>query len=80
VIQPPSVGPMAGALTMAMLQTAKAEARFSAGNVSTRIACSTGASPPPPVPCSTRKKMSHPRLGARPQSRELAVKSATESM
>ena len=40
-------------------------ARLAAGKVSTRIACSTGASPPPAMPCSTRKQISQLRLGAR---------------
>src|ERR1700690_4283406 len=45
VIHPPSGGPIAGAVTIAMLYSAKAAARLSAGNVSTRMACSTGANP-----------------------------------
>src|SRR5216684_2362495 len=54
--------------------------RFCGGNVSTRMACSTGARPPPPTPCKTRKKMSKPSEGASPHSRELNVKRTTHSM
>src|SRR5437667_5591634 len=77
VIQPPNGGPIAGAVTIAMLYKAKAEPSFDLGNVSTRIACSTGARPPPPTPCSTRKKINIPRLGAMPHRNEVAVNSAT---
>src|SRR6185295_18785591 len=63
VIHPPSGGPTAGAVTIAMLYRAKAAGRFAAGKVSTRMACSTGASPPPPMPCNMRKKIRRPRLG-----------------
>ena len=64
----------------AKADAAKAAGRFSAGNVSTKIACSTGASPPPPMPCSTRKKINRPSDDASPHSRELTVKSATQTM
>ncbi len=71
---------MTGAVTIAMLYSANAAARFAGGNVSTRMACSTGAKPPPPMPCSTRKKISQLSDGARPQSRDVTVKSATQTM
>jgi hypothetical protein len=80
VIHPPSGCPITGAVTIAMLYKTNAAGRFLAGNVSTRTACSTGASPPPPIPCSTRKKMSRPCENANPQSSELAVKSTTQIM
>ena len=79
-MKPPSVGPMAGASTTAMPYTANAMPRLRGSKVSARIACSLGARPPPPRPCSTRKKMSSPRLGATPQRNELMVKSATQIM
>jgi hypothetical protein len=51
--------------------------RLAGEKVSARIDCSVGASPPPPTPCRTRKKMSAPRFGATPQRNELMVKRAT---
>src|SRR3984893_12059320 len=80
VTQPPRVGPMAGASTTARPYTAKAMPRLAGGNVSARMACSLGCSPPPPAPCSTRKKISDPNEGARPQRHELIVNSATHDM
>ena len=80
VIQPPSVGPMAGATTTAMPYMAKACPRFSMGNESARIACSDGCNPPPPAPCRTRAKIKIGKLGAIPHKKELAVKSKTQSM
>src|SRR5271154_154208 len=53
---------------------ANARPRCCGGNVSARIACAIGCSPPPPAPCSTRKKRRNPRLGAIPQRKELTVK------
>lgn len=78
VSHPPSGGPITGVVTMAMLYSANAAARLAAGNVSTRIACSTGASPPPPTPCITRNKISQPRLGANPHSSEPMVNKTTQ--
>ena len=48
--------------------------------MSTRMACSTGARPPPPIPCRTRAMSMMPRLGAMPQKNEVMVKSATQAM
>src|SRR5580704_2442431 len=53
---------------------ANAKPRWCGGKVSARIACAIGCSPPPPAPWSTRKRRRKPRLGAKPQSRELTVK------
>src|SRR5215831_9309540 len=63
-----------------MPYSAKASPRFSGGNVSARIACAIGCSPPPPRPCSTRNRRSNPRLGAIPHSNELNVKKAIHAM
>ena len=49
-------------------QNAIALPRSSGGNSSSRTACESGCSPPPVVPWSTRKKISAPKLGARPHS------------
>jgi len=63
-----------------MPYTAKAIPRLAGGNVSARIDCSLGPSPPPPSPWMTRKKISHPSDGARPHRNELSVKRATHIM
>src|SRR5437899_4165592 len=44
------------------------------------MACAIGCSPPPPAPCSTRKKRRSPRLGAIPQSKKLTVKIPKQDM
>src|ERR1700739_1180871 len=80
VIQPPRVGPIAGAVTTAMPYTAKAMPRFAGAKVSARIACSLGCNPPPPAPCRTRQIISVARLGANPHRKELSVKRATQLM
>ena len=80
MIQPPSVGPITGATTTPMPYTAMAMPCFSRGKLSTRIACEIGCSAPPPTPCSTRKKISEPSVGARPHKAELTVKIATQIM
>src|SRR5580700_8326964 len=80
VIHPPRVGPRAGAQTIAMLQSPKAAARLAGGKASTSMDCSEGASPPPAIPCSTRKKMRVSRFGAIPQRKEAHVKRATQVM
>src|SRR5580692_6385406 len=59
---------------------ANAKPRCCGGNVSAKIACAIGCSPPPPAPCSTRKKRRNPRLGAIPQSKELTVKILKHAM
>ncbi len=71
---------MTGATTTAMAYTENAWPRFSGANVSAKIACSVGASPPPPRPCRTRKKTSTGRLGARPHISELTPNSTTHVM
>jgi len=80
VIQPPRVGPIAGATTTAIPYSAKAWPRLLTGNVSARMACSLGASPPPPTPCRTRKKTSSGSDGAKPHKTEQAVNITTQVM
>src|SRR5580658_3563811 len=63
-----------------MPYSANAKPRCCGGKVSARIACAIGCRPPPPAPCSTRKKSSSPRLGANPHSKELTVKIARQPM
>ena len=50
------------------------------GKVSINMAWDMGCSPPPPMPCTTRKKISSARLVAVPQSRELTVNRITEAI
>src|SRR5258708_25872486 len=80
VIHPPNHGPMVGATTTASPYTANAMPRFSSENVSFRIACWLGCSPPPPTPCRIRKITSTPRLGANPHKNELTHNNATHDM
>ena len=80
VIQPPSVGPIAGASTTAMPYTANAMPRLRGSKVSARIACSLGCRPPPPAPCNTRQIINVARFGASPQRNELIVNNATQDM
>src|SRR5882757_1566091 len=65
---------MEGATTAVTPYNENASPRFSGGNVSARIACAIGCSPPPPAPCTTRANSSHPRLHATPHSSEVTVK------
>ena len=51
VSQPPSAGPIIGAITTPSPNTAIAAALFSFGNISKMIACDIGIIPPPPIPC-----------------------------
>jgi hypothetical protein len=48
------------------------------GNASSSTACDSGCSAPPVAPCTTRKKISEPRVGARPHRKEALVKPTTE--
>jgi hypothetical protein len=80
VIQPPSVGPMAGATTTAMPYMEKAIPRLETGKVSARMACSEGCRPPPPHPCKMRATISIGRLVESPQNSEQMVNSATQVM
>ena len=69
---------MTGATTTPMPKIAMAMPCFSRGKLSTRMACETGCSAPPPSPCRTRKKISTPSEGAMPHKKELNVNSATQ--
>src|SRR5271156_6057175 len=80
VIQPPKVGPIAGAQTAVMPYKENARPRFSGGKVSARNDWTKGCKPPPPAPCKMRKKNIRPRLGAIPKSRELMVKMVRQVM
>src|ERR1700737_1004139 len=44
------------------------------------MAWAIGCSPPPPAPCRTRKSRRSPKLGAKPQSKELTVKIPKQPM
>ncbi len=54
--------------------------RFSGGASSFRIAWALGCRPPPVRPWIARNRISPPRLGARPQSSELALKPMMQAM
>ena len=71
---------MAGASTTAMPYMAKPMPCLSGGKVSARMACSLGPKPPPPAPCSTRKKISMGSVVESPQNSELMVNSSTQLM
>ncbi len=51
-----------------------ARPRRAGEKLSRRIACAMGWSAPPPTPCSTRAKISTPRLVAAPHAAEASVK------
>ena len=80
VIHPPNAGPIAGATTTATPYRANAPPRLAGSKVSVRIACSLGASPPPPIPWQTRLISRTSRLGAIPQKKLLIVNRATHPM
>ena len=70
VIQPPIVGPIAGANTTARPYIANAWPRRSGGKASARKACEVGCSPPPAMPCRPRATISSDKVGASPQNSE----------
>ena len=71
--RPPSVGPTAAATEPSAPQMPMAAPRWRAGNAVNRMASEMGAMAAPPTACPTRKAMSQPMLGARPQSNENTV-------
>src|ERR1700721_2266609 len=77
-MQPPSVGPMAGAQMVVMPYNEKASPRFSGAKLTPRMDCAIGCKPPPNAPCMTRNKSRKPRLGAIPQRKELTVKNVMQ--
>ena len=68
-----------GPSTAPMAKMAMARPRSSGGKASTRMAWDMGWSPPPPIPWMMRKKISMPRLVARPHIMEAAVKTTTDN-
>ena len=48
--------------------------------ISASIACSLGAKPPPPIPCSTLNSRRNSREGAMPHRKLLTVNKATHIM
>ncbi len=73
---PPRTGPSAGANVVGTVRMAAARMRSAGGKARSSIAMPTGASMPPPAPCSTRNATSSARLEARPHSAEAVVKIA----
>ncbi len=78
MIHPPNVGPRAGATSAVTPYSANAAPRSRGGKESAMIACDIGCRPPPPAPWSTLATSRIGKLGASPQSIELAVKSAMQ--
>ena len=74
------VGPMIGATTTTRPKAANACPRLAGGKLSVIIDCSTGASPPPPIPWKIRATISIPRFGDSAHISEAAVKSVIEIM
>src|ERR1035441_10426159 len=69
-----------GATTMPRPQKPIAWPRFSGGKASNKIACESGCSPPPQAPCTIRKKIRKPSVGAKPHRKDAAVKPTTEAV
>ncbi len=63
------VGPRIGSAIIPSPQNAIALPRSSTGNASSSTACDNGTRLPPVMPCTTRKKISQPSVGAIPHSR-----------
>ena len=80
MIHPPSVGPITGATTIPTPYTAIAVPCSRGGKLSSRIACASGSMPPPPMPCSTRARISIGMLMASPHSREATVNTMIDSI
>src|SRR5580700_3194001 len=71
---------MVGAMIAVIPYSANASPRFCGGNVSARMACAMGWSPPPPAPWITRKRSSMSRLAALPQRAEATVNMKMQTM
>src|SRR6202046_3285757 len=71
---------MVGAMIAVIPYSANASPRFCGGNVSARMACAMGWSPPPPAPWITRKRSSMFRLAALPQRTEATVNMKMQTM
>src|SRR6266568_7251683 len=73
-------GPIAGASAVGTIRIRAARARSAGGYTRNSIASPTGASIPPPVPCSTRKSTSWPRLCAVPHNADATVKTISAGL
>ena len=80
MIQPPTTGPMIGAITTPMPKIAMAMPCSRRGKVSSKMAWESGWSPPPPNPCKILDMISTFRDGAAPHRRDAAVKRKSEKM
>ena len=78
MIQPPMMGPRIGPTMAPMPKIAIATPCCFGGNASSRMDWLTGTSPPPAIPCITRKKIRLGRLQAEPQRKELTVNRTME--
>ena len=66
MIQPPSVGPMAGASDDRHAVDGEGHAALFGGKVSARIACSLGCRPPPPSALQDAEEDEHAEIGREP--------------
>ncbi len=80
VMKPPITGPSAGAIRVGTITTVDALALSAGGKERKSIAIPTGASMPPPTPCTTRKAMSWPMVWAMPHNSEPMVKAPRANM
>ena len=69
MMMPATVGPMAGANAITMLNSPMAVPRFSTGNVSMRTVMTMGMRMPAPAACTRRPSSSTGKLGPQPANR-----------
>ena len=77
--QPPRNGPIIGAPTTPRPNIAIAMPCFSRGKLSSRIACESGCSAPPPAPCRMRASTSTGMLQANAHKNEAKVNNAVHA-
>ena len=80
MIQPPSRGPTTGATIVVMAQTDRAVPDFVFGKLEISSDCDNGIIGPATAPCSTRKQMSNPIVGASAHRKEAATNRAIEQV
>ncbi len=78
MIVPPSSGPSVGASIIGTATRPITRPIRLGPAASAMMICASGMIMPPPMPCSTRKKISSVSVVARPQSSEPSVKSVRE--
>ena len=76
--QPPRIGPMIGAISIGTPRMPMTRPMRCGPAFLVMIVMTEGMIMPPPMPWSTRKKMSEPALQARPDSTEPMVNSTSD--